>query len=218
MQVLSKQVYSLTGSVTLLTKLTQTDPELLKKYSKVYFLSENYKPKQLFTLDPKYTYDTKKTEQVLEGIQNYLISMLNDAASAGVDLKILSSYRSFETQAGIKSSYKITYGSGANAFSSDQGYSEHQMGTALDFTTSKTPSITSSSVFEKTEAYQWLQDNAYKYGFILSYPKNNTYYIFEPWHWRFVGRSLAAAVHESGKNFYSFDQRELDAFLVQFFD
>jgi D-alanyl-D-alanine carboxypeptidase len=72
--------------------------------------------------------------------------------------------------------------------------------------------------FDKTSAYQWMLNNAYKYGFILSYPKNNGYYVFEPWHWRFVGIKLATDLHSQGKNFYDLDQRTIDGYLVSVFD
>jgi D-alanyl-D-alanine carboxypeptidase len=86
----------------------------------------------------------------------------------------------------LKSQYRVTYGAGtANSFSADQGYSEHQLGTTVDFTTPKVGGTLTG--FDKTDSYKWLQNNAYKYGFILSYPSSNGYYIFEPWHWRFVG-------------------------------
>jgi len=72
--------------------------------------------------------------------------------------------------------------------------------------------------FENTEAYTWLQENAYKYGFVLSYPKGNGYYVFEPWHWRFVGKDLAIKLHREDKNFYDLDQRQIDEYLVSIFD
>ena len=72
--------------------------------------------------------------------------------------------------------------------------------------------------FDKTTAYTWLQGNAYRYGFIVSYPKANGYYIYEPWHWRFVGIRLATYLHNNNKNFYDLDQREIDTYLVNTFD
>ena len=81
------------------------------------------------------------------------------------------------------------YGSGANSFSADQGYSEHQLGTTVDFSTSSLGG--SLNGFDQTEAYEWLDKNAHRFGFILSYSKDNAYYIYEPWHWRFVGKDLA---------------------------
>ena len=113
----------------------------------------------------------------------------------------------------------MTYGSGtANQFSADQGYSEHQLGTTLDFTT---PVIKGALLsFAKTTAYTWMNDNAYKYGFVISYPKQNTYYEYEPWHWRFVGRELATYLHniDNGGYFYQLDQRFIDTYLVKIFD
>jgi hypothetical protein len=63
-----------------------------------------------------------------------------------------------------------------------------------------------------------MQKNAYKYGFVLSYPKGNVYYVFEPWHWRFVGEKLAADLNKSGDYFYDWDQRKIDTYLVNVFD
>ncbi|OHB11524.1 MAG: hypothetical protein A3H60_01405 [Candidatus Zambryskibacteria bacterium RIFCSPLOWO2_02_FULL_44_12b] len=130
---------------------------------------------------------------------------------------IASAFRSFETQASLKSEYRVVYGAGtANQFSADQGYSEHQLGTAMDFTT---PSVGGAfSKFPADPAYDWLQDNAHKYGFVLSYPENNSYYKFEPWHWRFVGVALATFLHGEGKYFYDLDQREIDTYLIKLFD
>ena len=55
--------------------------------------------------------------------------------------------------------------------------------------------------FENTAAFKWLQENAYKYGFILRYPTDKTDvtgYKYEPWHYRFVGRTAATEIHDSG--------------------
>ena len=216
MDILASQIEGIQGAVGTLEKLSQTDPELLKKYSKVYFLSDNYIPEAFIKIEPKYTYDSKEDYLIYAKIWQSLQKMLMDAGNASLDIKIISAYRSFGTQTELKSSYTMIYGSGANKFSADQGYSEHQLGTAIDFTTSEIG--TTYSGFEKTPAYQWLLDNAYKYGFILSYPEGNTYYQFEPWHWRFVGRALAGRLHREQKNFYDLDQREIDKYLISFFD
>jgi hypothetical protein len=71
---------------------------------------------------------------------------------------------------------------------------------------------------DKTEEYKWLLDNAHKYGFILSYPKDDTYYIFEPWHWRYVGVELATKLYNEKISFYSMDQRTLDSYLLNLFN
>jgi zinc D-Ala-D-Ala carboxypeptidase len=63
-----------------------------------------------------------------------------------------------------------------------------------------------------------MKDNAYKYGFTLSYPESNTYYTFEPWHWRFVGEDLARDLRSDKAYFYDWDQRKIDGYLVNIFD
>ena len=216
MDLFALQISGMQGTVGYLEKLSKTDPELLQKYSKIYFLNENYIPETLVKISPEYTYDLKKDYLFYSKTWPFLQDLLSAAASADIDIKIISAYRSFGTQSELKSEYEIVFGSGANQFSADQGYSEHQLGTTLDFTTSQIGAAYSD--FEKTTTYQWLLDNAYKYGFIPSYPENNKYYQFEPWHWRFVSRGLAEKLHQEGKNFYDLDQREIDQYLVFFFD
>ena len=142
---------------------------------------------------------------------------MSRAGRDNVSLEISSAYRSFGTQSSLKSSYLVTYGSGANQFSADQGYSEHQLGTAVDLTTSGLKPVLDIS-FDKTPAFDWLTKYAYRYGFILSYPKNNAYYQYEPWHWRFVGVELATRLHNDGINFSDMDQREIDKYLASIFD
>lgn len=212
-----QSVGSISGTVGTLQKLSQVDPELLKKYSKVYFTNENYVPANLVTIPVENTYSAKREEQFLLESWSYLKNMLDSAKANGVQLYVKSGYRSFEEQKSLKSAYTVTYGKGtANAFSADQGYSEHQLGTTIDFiTTGLNGNLTG---FEKTPAYEWLQANAYRYGFILSYPKGNAYYVYEPWHWRFVGVKLATYLHDNNRNFYDLDQREIDTYLVTLFD
>lgn len=211
-------VGSISGTVTNLQKLSQVDPQLLKKYSKVYFLSDNYTPAHLITLPPDYTYSTTRTEQFLTESWPFLKNLIDQALRDGVTLYVKSGYRSFAEQKSLKSAYSVTYGAGtANAFSADQGYSEHQLGTTLDFITPGLGGVLTDK-FDTTAAYEWLNKNAYKYGFILSYPKGNKYYVYEPWHWRFVGIQLATYLHNNGLTFYDLDQREIDKYLISTFD
>ena len=211
-----EQIEDISSDVGKLDKLSKTDPELLKKYSKVYFLNEHYAPPKLTLLDQMYAYDENKEFYLSKDVLPFFTDMVKDAQEDGVDVWVVSAYRSFETQTDLKSAYSVTYGSGANAFSADQGYSEHQLGTTIDFTTKNLGGGLSG--FQNTPAYAWLSDNAHKYGFTLSYPPNNAYYIFEPWHWRFVGTKLADDLHDDGKYFYDLDQRKLDEYLISIFD
>ena len=211
-----EQIKGITNTVGTLEKLTRTDKELLQKYSRVYFLNENYTPTNLVNIYPQYLHNEDKALQIRAEVLARLTQLFEASTKDGVTIQIISAYRSFGAQSVLKSSYTVTYGAGSNQFSADQGYSEHQLGTTIDFTTPITGA--SFSKFEGTTAYQWLIQNAYKYGFILSYPKQNTYYQFEPWHWRFVGLSLATKLHQDGKYFYDLDQREIDQYLAGIFD
>lgn len=211
-----KQIKKISKTVGVLDKLSKTDEELLQKYSKVYFLNEHYVPEKLSSIEKAYVYDESRDFQLHSSVIPYFNEMVEDAKADGIDLWVVSAYRSFATQGQLKNAYSVTYGSGANAFSADQGFSEHQLGTTIDFTTKGLGGGLDG--FGSTEAYQWLLDNAYKYGFTLSYPEGNSYYVYEPWHWRFVGEDLANDLHKANAHFYDWDQRKIDGYLVNIFD
>ena len=209
------QLSSLKENVNTIVKLRNLDEELLKKYSKVYFLNENYVPKTVLQIDPQYVTNSKE-QYIHANVLPFLYALLEDAKKNGIDLKVRWGLRSFLEQYKLKTVDVMIYGSGANKFTADQGYSEHQLGTTVDFTTTEYNGNT--SLFHKTKAYKWLLENAYKYGFVLSYPENNKYYVFEPWHWRFVGIKLAIKLHDENKYFYDLDQRDIDQYLIYIFD
>lgn len=212
-----KQIGEISSTVGVLEKIKNTDKELLQKYSKVYFLNENYIPSKLTYIDTKYIFNQTKKLQIHERVWPQLKDMLEAGAKSDINIKIISAYRSFDDQTSLKSTYKTLYGSGANTFSADQGYSEHQLGTTVDLDReSSTGNLVTS--FGTTKTFTWLTENAYKYGFVLSYPKENKFYQYEPWHWRFVGIELAKRLHDDGKYFYEIDQREIDKYLANFFD
>lgn len=211
-----KQIKKISKTVGVLDKLSKTDVELLQKYSKVYFLNEHYVPESLAKVEPSYTYDESREFMLHSKVIPYFNKMAAAAKEDGVDLWVVSAYRSFQTQAQLKGAYTVTYGSGANVFSADQGFSEHQLGTTVDFTTKGLGGGLNG--FESTPAYTWLKDNAHDYGFTLSYAEGNTYYVFEPWHWRYVGEDLASDLKRSGATFYDWDQRKIDEYLIKIFD
>jgi LAS superfamily LD-carboxypeptidase LdcB len=214
---LDSQFKKVNSNVATLEKITKTDPELLQKYSKIFFLNDNYVPADLSTIPSKYTFLKTKTYKLQDQVLSHLEDLMDDAEDDEMSLQIISAFRSFGEQAQLKGAYTVNYGAGtANSFSADQGYSEHQLGTTVDFTN---PTVADTfSGFSKSEEYTWLQDNAYKYGFVISYPEDNTYYQFEPWHWRFVGLKLAKYLHTKDKYFYDLTQREIDAYIANFFD
>ncbi|MCH5198582.1 MAG: D-alanyl-D-alanine carboxypeptidase family protein [Oscillospiraceae bacterium] len=117
------------------------------------------------------------------------------ASKEGMSIYCVSGYRSYQTQANLYNRYVARDGKiKADTYSARPGHSEHQSGLALDVN-----SVAGS--FANTREGRWLAANAHKYGFIIRYGKdkqNITGYIYEPWHIRYVGAELAAAVYESG--------------------
>lgn len=214
---LNEQIGKVNNTVITLDRLSKIDPQLLQKYSKVFFLNENYIPAKLSFVNTEHLSNPARPLQLHTDVLPYLQKMIDAAKYANLNLKVLSAYRSFKQQETLKTSYKVTYGTtAANKFSADQGYSEHQLGTTIDFTTVSDGD--NLSKFVSTPEYKWLIDNAYHYGFTLSYPANNQYYQYEPWHWRYVGADLASKLHNEGKYFYDLDQRDINNYLVSLFE
>ena len=122
-------------------------------------------------------------------------------AEKGFNLTNASGFRSYESQKNIYNNYVARDGKAeADTYSARPGYSEHQTGLALDICDSSlTGCITNK--FDNTAQAAWLNENAYKYGFILRYVKNKTNetgYIFESWHFRYVGVELAEKLYNNG--------------------
>jgi hypothetical protein len=122
---------------------------------------------------------------------------LGAAAKAnGTPISAFSPYRSYATQAALFKSYG---GLSAIRFSARPGHSEHQLGTTIDFVGVGDSGLTSN--WEVTRTGAWMIRNSWKYGWILSYPKGKqdlVCYSYEPWHYRYFGRELAAKIHASG--------------------
>ena len=133
-----------------------------------------------------------------------LETMFNAAGAEGVYLVLGSGYRSQSTQSSIYYSYVARDGqAAADTYSARPGYSEHQTGLAADISDYSGTYYLSQS-FENTAEAQWLYSNSYKYGFIMRYPRGKEYitgYMYEPWHFRYVGVSTAQDIYNSGLTF-----------------
>jgi D-alanyl-D-alanine carboxypeptidase len=131
-----------------------------------------------------------------------LKAMSEAAAGAGAAIAVQSAYRSYEKQARVFGDWVAAFGyRRALEISARPGHSEHQLGLAIDFR-----SDPGGSPFEgdwgTTLAGKWMKAHGWEYGFVLSYPKGKmavTCYDFEPWHYRYVGRDVAALIHASGQ-------------------
>ena len=128
-----------------------------------------------------------------------LRALARAARNAGVPLEVASAYRSYERQARVFEYWRDAYGRRiALATSARPGHSEHQLGTALDFMALNGRAPWNLDDWALTRTGAWLKANAWKYGFVMSYPlreKATTCYRYEPWHYRYFGRWWAAHLH-----------------------
>ncbi len=148
-------------------------------------------------------------------IQNAFNKLRNDATSLGYNFYIGSGYRSYWDQKIIYNNY-VSWDGQANAdtYSARPGHSEHQSGLAADICESNEPACISSD-FDNTNPAKWLNDNCYKYGLIIRYPKGKTGitgYIYESWHLRYVGVELATKLYNGGdwitlEEYYGIDSK-----------
>lgn len=131
-----------------------------------------------------------------------LAALIADAASSGADLEIQSAYRSYDYQAATFQYWVDREGREAALKSSARaGHSEHQLGTVLDFRSKGGVPPWELNDWAATPAGGWLAENAWRYGFIMSYPKGKeaeSCYIYEPWHYRYVGKETAKRIRDSG--------------------
>jgi D-alanyl-D-alanine carboxypeptidase len=128
-----------------------------------------------------------------------LTGLLATARTVGVPMVPISGFRTIEYQAGLLQKAIAKHGSEAVAcrWVARPGYSEHHTGLAVDLGPEEDPTCDVETRFEETLAFQWLRQNAARFGFELSYPRNNARGInYEPWHWRFVGTPEAKQIFE----------------------
>lgn len=146
---------------------------------------------------------------IREEVREPLLEMFEDARNEGVSLMACSGYRSHAhqqelfdrkirnyTRSGL--SYLDAFRIGSYSVIIP-GTSEHELGMAVDIVTPGYSTLNEG--FANTEAGRWLKKNAFKYGFILRYPKGKEYItgiIFEPWHYRYVGKEAAISIRNSG--------------------
>jgi len=162
---------------------------LVNKYHK---LPDDYEPNDLTNLSYKngnYIYKLRKPAA------DAFEKLSSAALLENVIFYPYSTYRSFKTQTGLYNGYKNRDGEElADTYSARPGFSEHQLGLAVDI---RSNTLTSTLT---QKDYKWMLDNSYKYGFIVRYPKGKqhiTQFKEEPWHLRYLGVDLATKVHDS---------------------
>lgn len=120
-----------------------------------------------------------------------------DAQRQDIQLVLISGFRSISTQQQLFTKQIQKQGSkeAAAKLSAPPGHSEHHTGYAIDIGDATQPDKDLKFAFESTPAYSWLSQNAYRYGFELSFPRNNIQGVsFEPWHWRYVSSYRAEQI------------------------
>lgn len=166
-----------------------TELILVNKYN---YVTENYVPENLQPLNTSYA---RSGMQLVDIAKEAFESMSDDAKKEGMNIIAMSSYRSYDYQVNLYNNYVKTDGKeAADTYSARPGYSEHQTGLAVDVYNLELPYTS----FEETEEFNWMQENAHKYGFILRFPKDKvdiTGYQYEAWHYRYVGKEVAKYIH-----------------------
>lgn len=175
--------------------------------NKHYSLPDKYAPKDIVKMSNWYSYDGNSVrKEVYEAFKE----MFNAAKKEDITLIVNSSYRDYDSQKQIYDKYKRENGEEyADEYAARPDFSEHQTGLALDIFTLGT----NRANFEDSDGFKWLSKNAYKYGFILRYPKGKediTGYSYESWHYRYLGKELAKKVHDSGLTYDEYYAYYLD--------
>ncbi len=180
--------------------------EYIKLINVDYPLGADYVPADLVNIS--YTRrDGRATQQMREAAAKSLDAMFIEMYANGfTDVTVTSAYRNYNYQKQLfdnKLSYYKKYYDYDTAYAKTAkenaipGTSEHQSGLCADL--HNLPSA--SQAFESKEAYDWLVTHCADFGFILRYPKDKqdiTKIIYEPWHYRFVGRYHAQKIMRSG--------------------
>ena len=176
--------------------------------SKVYYLGE-YEPKDLVEVEDDYKYSSTNPTMVKEAYEAFK-KMADDSHELGLNFTISSAYRSHSTQDTVYNNYlKKDPQSFVDTYSSRPGFSDHQTGLAADL---KANNLLFED-FTATKEAEWLKDNAYKYGFVIRYPKGKdkvTGYMYESWHYRYVGKEAAKEIYENNITFDEYYAYYLD--------
>ena len=172
-----------------------TEKILVNKY---YYLDNNYVPNNLETISTRYALSNMKlVKEAKEAFEN----LASTAKKENLNIIAMSTYRSYDYQVNLYNKYVRSDGKeAADTYSGRPGHSEHQTGLAVDVYNGK---ICYTS-FEKTKEFNWMQEHAHDFGFILRFPKdkvNETGYTYESWHYRYVGIEEAKYIKEHNISF-----------------
>lgn len=164
--------------------------------NKHYYVTANYQPNNLELVNKfNINYIKRENEEMLGNSEalKMLEKMFSDAKDLNFNLYLYSAFRTYSKQEYL---YYVVNHQNDN-YSARPGHSEHHSGLAFDISTLMHGL---SLNFQYSLEYEWLIENSYKYGFILRYPElkeDITLYKFEPWHFRYVGVSIATYIYNN---------------------
>ncbi len=187
----------------------EADPKAFALVDKSHPLGEDFVPGDLESLDQGAFLVTREGLRLRKAARAALLAMSRAARAEGVKLVVGSAYRSFEYQKTVFARTVRELGQAkAESLSAHPGLSQHQLGTALDFSPI-------DEAFAATKAGRWTAANAGRFGFSLSYPQGLsglTGYDSESWHFRFIGKNAMALQDE----FFGAVQQYLFLFLDRY--
>lgn len=178
------------------------DADLHRVVDKQHALPEGYAPADLVAIPAAWHAQGFGGLVLREQVVAALEPMVAAAEWEGVELRIRSAYRSYEEQVWTFEYWIGVYGEEeARRRSAEPGHSEHQLGSTFDLASPENGWELDRS-FANSTAGRWIRAHGHEYGFALSYPEEGeaiTGYMYEPWHWRYVGIEAARQWHESGE-------------------
>lgn len=203
--------------------LDTKDKKFLKLVNKQNSVEQDFEPDDLVNLDTAYTTGGKSIP-LEEHTATAVMAMIDEMKACGItNVTVTSGYRTYKYQQQLFDRYLNDEREAHPAWSEAQieeyvltysarpGTSEHQTGLCVDLITdemvglwnfgSETPDNPYDKGFAETDAYEWLCENAHKFGFILRFPEDKTDvtgYSYESWHYRFVGVAAATEIYEKG--------------------
>ena len=175
--------------------------ETVQLVNKVCGLSKDYKPANLQLTKYRATDRAEANQYMIDYAADAIDAMLEAAKEEGYTILVTTAYRSYSFQSTLYNNYVAQDGqAAADRYSARPGTSEHQSGLAADLT-SATVNYRLTKDFGSTPEGQWLAQHAAEYGFILRYTADGepiTGYMYEPWHFRYVGVENATYIMENG--------------------
>lgn len=177
---------------------TVSNPEAITVLANKYYSLGDYAPDDLVRISDK---NSTRENYLRKEACEHFEQLCNDARSEGYEIRGMSAYRSYDRQSAIYDSYVNSDGKeNADTYSARPGHSEHQTGLAVDVMGGDTP----YNQFATTKESDWVNENAYKYGYIVRYPEGKehiTGYKAEAWHLRYVGVDVAQIIHDENITF-----------------